>query len=127
MEISVRMHRWIGIPLVCSVLGVTGCSASRPPVAEVAQADLAVRQAAESKAPVYAPTELRVAEEKLSSAHDAMATDEYTEARRLAEQATVDARLAQARGNAADAQRNTQELRKTIDVLRTEAARPTIP
>jgi hypothetical protein len=127
MEMSALMQRWIGIPLVCSVLGVTGCSTARPPVAAVAQADQAVRQATESKAPVYAPTELRMAEEKLSDAHGALSADEYTEARRLAEQATADARLAQAKGNAVEAQRNEEDLRKTIDALRAEAARPTIP
>lgn len=127
MEMTAFVQRWVGIPLVCGVLGVTGCSAARPPIATVAQADLAVRQAAESKAPVYAPSELRGAEEKLTGAHGAMSAEHYTDARRLAEQALVDAELAQAKGNAAEAQRNTQELRKTIDALRTEAARPTIP
>jgi len=93
----------------------------------VAQAELAVRQAAESKAPVYAPSELRAAQEKAMGAQRAMSAEEYDEARRLAEQAVVDARLAQARANAADAQKNAQEVRSTISALRSEATRPVAP
>jgi len=93
----------------------------------MAQADMAVRQASDSKAPDYAPTELRVAQEKLLGAQQAVSADEYERARRLAEQATVDAQLAQAKGEAGDAQHNAAELRRTIDALRSEAVRPVTP
>jgi len=127
MDLYSSLQRWLGIPLVCSVLGVTGCSAARPPVAPVAQAELAVAQAEQSKAALHAPTDLRVAREKMMSAQSAMADEEYENARRLAEQAIIDAQLAQARANATEAQQNTAEVRKTIDALRSEAVRPTLP
>ena len=79
------------------------------------------------KAPQYASTELRMAQDKLLSAHDAINTADYDRARRLAEQAVIDAQLAQARGGARDAQHHADELRVTVDALRAEAARPIIP
>jgi hypothetical protein len=96
-------------------------------VAQVAQADLAVRQATESKAAAYAPSEFRVAQEKMVEANRAMAAEEYELARRLAEQAVIDARLAQARADAAEAQKNAQEIRSTITALQSEANRATAP
>jgi len=122
-----RIQQWLGFSVLCGVLGVTGCSSARPPEAAVAQADLAVRQATESKAPIYAPSEFRVAQEKTLGAQRAMSEDEYDEARRLAEQAVIDAQLAQARANAADAQKNTQEVRSSTSALQSEANRPTAP
>lgn len=127
MFFTPRIPQWLRLSLVCGVLGVTGCSAARPPEAQVAQAELAVRQAAESKAPVYAATEFRVAQEKAQGAQRAMSAEEYDQARRLAEQAVTDAQLAQARANAAEARKNTEEVRTTMDALRSEANRPTAP
>jgi hypothetical protein len=127
MYFFLRFQRWLGLSIACGVLGITGCSAAHPPEAAVAQAELAVRQAAESKAPVYAPTEFRVAQEKSQGAQRALSAEGYDQARRLAEQAVTDAQLAQARANAAEAQKNAEETRKTIDALRSEANRPTAP
>ncbi len=127
MRFFPRFQRWFGFSLVCGALGVTGCSAARPPEAALAQAELAVRQASESKAPMYAPTEFRVAQEKSQGAQRAMSAEEYEQARRLAEQAVTDAQLAQARANAAEAQKNTEEVNRTMDALRSEANRPTAP
>jgi len=127
MSFSPRVPQWLRLSLVCGVLGVTGCSAARPPEAAVGQAELAVRQAAESKAPVYAPSEFRIAQEKSLGAQRAMSEEEYDYARRLAEQAVTDAQLAQARAGAAEAQKNTEEIRKTMNALQSEASRPMIP
>jgi hypothetical protein len=63
----------------------------------------------------------------MMSAQSAMADEDYEDARRLAEQAIIDAQLAQAKANAFEAQQNAAEIRKTIDALRSEAARPTAP
>lgn len=127
MSFPFSIPQWLGFSLVCGVLGAGGCSAVRPPEAAIGQAQLAVRQAAESKAPVYAPSELRIAQEKASGAQQAMEDEEYAHARRLAEQAIVDAQLAQARAGAAEAQKNTEEARKTMNVLESEATRSTTP
>lgn len=127
MSFPFSVPQWLRFSLVCGVLGVGGCSAARPPEAAIGQAQLAVRQAAESKAPVHAPSELRIAQEKANGAQQAMENEEYTHARRLAEQAIADAQLAQARAGAAEAQKNTEEARKTMNVLESEATRSTTP
>jgi regulator of replication initiation timing len=127
MSVSGRIQQWFSFAALCGVLGVTGCSAARPPVAQIAQADLAVRQATESKAATHASSEFRVAQEKMVEANRAMAAEEYELARRLAEQAVIDAQLAQARANAAEAQKNVQEVRSMITALQSEAERTTTP
>ena len=127
MLIPPLISQWLRFSLICGVLGVTGCSSARPPEAAVAQAELAVRQAAESKAPAHAPSEYRIAQEKAQGAQRAMSAEEYEHARRLAEQAVVDAQLAQARASAADAKRNAEEVRRTMNALQSEANRPTAP
>jgi len=127
MSFSTHVPQWLRFSLLCGVLGVTGCSAARPPEAAVGQAELAVRLAAESKAPVYAPSEFRIAQEKSLGAQRAMSEEEYDLARRLAEQAVTDAQLAQAQAGAAEAQKNIDEVRRTMNALQSEANRPITP
>jgi Domain of unknown function (DUF4398) len=129
-RIRTVLRYWIVPSLIGGVLMISSCTAARPPAAPtiaLAQADTAVQQAAESQAPEYAPTELSIAREKLLSAHEAMSVTDYERALRLAEQATVDAQLAQVKGGARDAQHDATELRRAVDALRTEVARPVIP
>lgn len=128
MHFSTRVQQRFCLSVVVgSLLGVTGCSSARPPEAAVAQAELAVRQAAESKAPLHAPTEFRIAQEKSQGAQRAMSAEEYELAGRLAEQAITDAQLAQSRAAAAEAQKNAEEVRRTMNALQSEANRPTTP
>lgn len=119
------LRQWIGVPLVCGALGAGGCSAAQPPTetAAVAQAELATRQATESKAAQYAPVELRLAQEKLNGARAAMAEEHHERARRLAEQALVDAQLAESRAESESARQTAGELRRSIEALRVEAER----
>lgn len=125
MKFSSSLPRWLSIPLVGSILSLTSCSAAKPPVAPIAQAELAVEQASQSKASVYAPAALQMAREKMMNAERSMAAKEYTDARYFAEQAIVDAQFAQAKGNASEAQQQEAEVRKTMDALRSEATQST--
>jgi hypothetical protein len=125
-EINIGVRHWLGVPVLGAALAVSGCSAAQPPVATVASAEMAVRQADESPAPQHAQAELRVAREKLAAAQKALNDEDYEEARRLAEQATVDAQFAQAKANSVQTQQEAAELRKTIDALRDEAVRSSV-
>ncbi|HEY7495274.1 MAG TPA: DUF4398 domain-containing protein, partial [Candidatus Tectomicrobia bacterium] len=83
--------------LLCGAMGLSSC-AGKPPaatVAQVSQAELAVQQANNSKAPQYASLELHTAREQLAGAQEAMHQKEYTQARRWAERALVNAQLAE--------------------------------
>jgi len=71
--------------LVYGVIGLSGCSAGRPPTAELAQATLAVQEADKSKAPQYAPAELHTARQELESAQQALREKDYTKVRRDAD------------------------------------------
>jgi hypothetical protein len=83
-------------PPVLLSLALAACaSPASPPEAELAAARAALIQA-EPVAHRYASHELRLAQVKLERAEQAMARQEWREARRLAEQAEVDARYARA-------------------------------
>jgi hypothetical protein len=101
-----------------------GCSAGQPPRAEIARADVALQRATSTaEAQQYAPLELRKAREKLEEAREAAREGDHERALFLAEEAEVDARLAEAKAQAATAREMAEETRRNIDLLRDEAAR----
>ena len=71
----------------------------------------------------YSPVELRLAREELDNARTALSLREYERARRLADQALVDARIAEARARTESARYAAYNLRLSIETLRAEAAR----
>jgi len=83
-----------------------------------------VQQASKSKAPEYASLELYTAREQFASAQEAMHKKDYTQARRLAERALVNAQLAETKAEAEQARRAAAELRQSIEALRREAEQP---
>ena len=84
-----------GVRASFALLSLALAACASPPEAELAAARAAVIQA-EPVAHRYAGHELRLAQHKLDRAEQAMARQEWNEARRLAEQAEVDARFARA-------------------------------
>jgi Domain of unknown function (DUF4398) len=88
---------------------------------------LAVQRADQSTASVYAPLELQTARDQLGEAKRAMAAEEYEEARRFADQALVNAQLAEAKVGAGKARTAAEELRKSIETLRGELERGSTP
>ncbi len=73
--------------------------------------------------PPYPPVELRLAREELDSARLALDVREYGRARRLAEQALEDIRIAEARAETESTRLAARDLRLSIETLRYEAAR----
>jgi len=116
----------IQLLLLCGALGLSSC-AGKPPaatVSHVSQAELAVQQASQSKAPEYASVELYTAREQFAGAQEAMHKKEYAQARRWAERALVNAQLAEAKADAEQTRRAAAELRQSIEALRHEAEPP---
>jgi hypothetical protein len=105
------------------LLALSGCSMKSMPAVVISQAEVAVWEASESRAPQYAPLELRLAREKLEGAKQALKVENFDLARRLGEQALVDAKLAKAKADSQFARQNADELQKTIEALRIEAER----
>jgi hypothetical protein len=119
----------VHVLLLCGAMGLSSC-AGKPPaatVSQVSQADLAVQQASKSKAPEYASLELYTAREQLAGAQDALHRKEYTEARRWAERALVNAQLAETKAESEQTRRTAAELRQSIEALRREAEKPASP
>lgn len=76
-----------------AVLAVVACATPAPPTAEMAAARAMFIQA-EPLGWRYAANELRAAQAKLQAAEQAMAHEDWPQARRLAEEAQVDAQYA---------------------------------
>lgn len=73
--------------------------------------------------PPSAPIELRLARERLAEARLALDAREYERAYRLAEQALVDARVAETQAETESIRQTARDLRLSSGVLRDEAAR----
>lgn len=99
------------------------CASSRPPAEDIARAESTIKQAEQVGAQNYAPLEIREARKKLDRANNLVKEKEYEKARRLAEQAEVDAELAEAKTLSEKAQRAVRELRESIKALREEISR----
>jgi hypothetical protein len=104
------------IVLACLV----ACSSTPAPVGEISAAQTAVTAAEQADAAQHAPADLDRARDKLLRAQAAMQEDENEQGRRLAEQALVDARLAEAKSRADVAQQNAEKVQSGIDQLRSE-------
>jgi hypothetical protein len=109
-----------------ALLVAAGC-AGNPPTEKIEVAEAAVDSADTRGAAADAPLELRLAREKLERAQVAMRSENYVTARRLAEQAQVDAELAEAKAQSAAALENAREMRTSIESLREEADRAAPP
>ena len=123
------MRRDFGVPVSLSgavLLAALAC-ATNAPTEKVEVAEAAVESADTRGAAADAPLELRLARDKLDRARIAMADEKYVAARRLAEEAEVDAQLAEAKAQSAAALKSAREMRDSIDSLREEADRASRP
>ena len=103
--------------------GLGACASIPPPESQMGKADLALRKAEQADAAHFAPLEMRTARTKLEAARAAMRDKDNLEARRLAEQAKLDATLAEATAQTAQRQEATDTIRADIEALRVEAER----
>jgi len=99
------------IAAITCALALGACAAPYKPVAELAAARTTVEHA-QPAAARYAPQELRAAQAKLERAEAAMAREDHVEARLLAEQAEVDARLAWSLAESERARRELAEVNR---------------
>lgn len=107
------------------LLALAACSSPKPPAAEVAVGRASVERASVA-APEAAP-ELADARDKIARANVAMANKDYATARRLAEEADADARLAEAKARANRSETALAEVREGIRQLREQTARADRP
>jgi len=113
--------RFVLVLLLATGLGA--CASVPPPESQMGKADLALRKAEQADAAHFAPLEMRTARTKLEAARAEMREDHNLEARRLAEQAKLDALLAEATAQTAQRREATDTIRADIEALRAEAER----
>jgi uncharacterized lipoprotein YmbA len=118
-----------GLKLAALAIGTSfvlaGC-AGNPPTEQYAVTQSAVNSAVSAGGTEYAAVEMKAAQDKLKQAELAMHDKKYDEARRLAEQAEWDARVAERKAQAAKADLALKDSQKAIEELRNEGMRPAV-
>lgn len=123
-------NRLRGLKLAALALGASfvlaGC-AGNPPSEQYAVSQSAVNSAVSAGGTEFSAVEMKSAQDKLKQAEIAMQDQKYDEARRLAEQAEWDARVAERKSQAAKAERAVQDARQGVNELREEGMRQVQP
>jgi hypothetical protein len=111
--------------LAALIVLVSGGCASKgvAHIESMAAAELAIREAQESTATTYAPLELKIAEDKLVRAREAEKQEDFLKSKRLADEAIVDAKFAKEKSLSEKAQKQHEEMRKSVETLRHEIER----
>lgn len=119
-------NRRILLVIVVMAFGlVLGCGAKGVmPTEGLTKAETAIRSAQMAEARVYAPLDLKLAEDKLAEARVAAGREDFTGAQRLADEARVSALLAEKKADAARAKKSAKEMGDTIDALRKSTQEP---
>ena len=117
------MHRLV--ITVAVAIFMAGCASIPAPTEQMAISRAAINNASSAGANELAPQQLKFAMEKMGAAEQAMTEKDYVRARQLAEQAQVDAQLAEATARSAKEQKAADALQESNRVLREEIERNT--
>ena len=109
--------------LAATVLTFGACATTPVPTEQLAVTTAAVAHAVSAGGQELAPTEMGAARDKLVRAHLAVAAKDNGQALRLAQQAQVDAQLAESKAEALKARKAQAELLEAARVLREEMGR----
>ncbi|HXQ99010.1 MAG TPA: DUF4398 domain-containing protein [Pseudomonas sp.] len=122
---SLRGLKMAALAVGTSLL-LAGC-AGNPPSEQYAVTQSAVNAAVSAGGTEYAAVEMKSAQDKFKQAELAMQEKKYDEARKYAEQAEWDARVAERKAQAAKAQKAVQDARQGVNELREEGMRQVQP
>lgn len=102
-----------------AALALGGCaSPGEPPESELRSAEASIQQAVSSDAREFEPVLLNQAQNKVADAEELIEQEQFQQAERLLEQASVDAQLAGARSSTAKAEAAVEEINRSIESLR---------
>ena len=122
---AISKHQWYrtmsGIGF--AAVALAGCASVPPPTEQIAVSKEAVSNAISAGGNEFAPADMRVAQDKLDRANQAMATKDYRNAELLAEQAQADAQLAAAKARSAKAEKAAASVQEGSEVLQRELDR----
>ncbi len=105
------------------MLLIAGCAGEKP-VSSLNNAQYAIQRAHDAKADQYASEEMGMAEEKMGRARAASGHEDYTRARRLADEAKADAETAEAKARSQTAQQEAREMQKSVNDLQANISPP---
>lgn len=112
--------------LIAASAMLAACSSIPAPTEQMAVGRSSIEAARSAGAPEFAPAELAKAQSKYDQAEREMKQERYLEARRLAEQAAVDAKLAQAMAGNARERAAAAQVDQSIQALRIEIDRAAV-
>lgn len=119
---------WRGAAAAAVVLvGLSACASTPIPNEKIAVAKASVQRAEQSGAPELAPVEMATARDKLTRAEKAAADHDADPATMLAEQANIDAQLAEATANQQRSHKAAVEFDASMQALRQESLRSSQP
>jgi hypothetical protein len=114
------------LALGTSLLLLAACASKPlPPTQEISAAEQALTDAEQARVAEYALPEMQEAREKLSASRAAVLKEDMVLAKRLAQQASIDIKLAAAKAELAKAEEVNTDMTKNIDVLKEEMQRKT--
>jgi hypothetical protein len=117
----------IGLALAAGTLSLMAQAATHPSDDKIAVAKAAIEHAEQAGAPEAAPVEMSSAREKLARAVKANADHEYKPAADWADQANLDAQVAEATAAQARSSKAAAEFDASLQTLRQEASRASQP
>lgn len=113
------------LPAIACVFLICGCASTPPPVQQISAAEQSLSDAEQARVAEHSLPELQEARTKLSAARAAVQNEEMLLAKRLAEQASIDIKLASAKAGLAKAEAVNADMEKNIDALKQEMQRNT--
>jgi hypothetical protein len=114
------------LALGTSLLLLTACASTPlPPTQEISAAEQSLTDAEQARVAEYALPEMQEAREQLSASRAAVLKEDMVLAKRLAQQASMNIKLAAAKAELAKAEEVNTDMTQNIDVLKEEMQRKT--
>jgi len=114
------------LALGTSLLLLTACASKPlPPTQEISAAEQSLTDAEQARVAEYALPEMQEAREQLSASRAAVLKEDMVLAKRLAQQASMNIKLAAAKAELAKAEEVNTDMTQNIDVLKEEMQRKT--
>lgn len=111
------------VAAVSIFIALAGCASAPIPSEQFAISQSAIDSATAAGASEFAPLEIKSARDKLAAAQKAVEKKEYEAAAALAEESSVDAKLAQVKSETEKAQKSVSELDDHLRTLLDEVKR----
>lgn len=120
---AIAMHSFLVIVMGMVLAVLTGCASAPIPTEQFAVSQAAIENATSAGAPEYAPLEIKSARDKMSAAQRAINDKDYTAAAALAEEAAVDAKLAETKAASEKANKSVNDIKDNLRTLIDEVER----